>query len=352
MSTEQQVVIVGVGMVTSVGVSAAETAASVRAATMSLSETDYRDMRFDRVVIGEVPNDALPPLADALERERGITARERRLLQLADRAIRECIAPLGGRRVPLGLCLALPELDTNIALDPAHVLRRLEIQTGGLVSRQGSDASHRGRAGGILGIGQAVLTIEQGITSYMLAGGMDSYRDAYVLATLDLEKRLKSAANYDGFIPGEGAAFLLLANARVAMADGVPAIARISRAAMGFEAGHLHSTTPYRGDGLASTLAQLAQFSVEPVNEVYSSMNGESHWAKEWGVSHLRNRGLFAENHRMHHPADCYGDTGAASGPLMGGLAALGIRNNYRRAPALIYGSSDHGARAAVLVTT
>ena len=49
----------------------------------------------------------------------------------------------------------------------------------------------------------------------------------------------------------------------------------------------------------------------------------------------------------MHHPADCSGDSGAACGPIMAGLAALGIRDSYRRTPALVYGSSDRGARAA-----
>lgn len=350
MSTQEQVVILGIGMTTAVGVSAAETAASVRASTMSLTETDYRDKRFDRVVLGEVPDDALPPLADTLVREAAITAREARLLRLASESIRECVVPLRNRRLPLGLCLSLPELETTIPLDGNQMLRRLAVQSGGIINPQGSDASHRGRAGGVLAIGQAVLTIEQGIASYMVAGGVDSHRDAYVLGTLDLEKRLKSSANYDGFIPGEGAAFLLLANERAASADGVNPIARISKATAGFEEGHLYSSTPYRGDGLASTIAQLAPFVIAPVTEVFSSMNGESHWAKEWGVTQIRNRALFDANHRIHHPADCCGDTGAACGPLMAGLAALGIRDSYRRAPALVYGSSDRGARAAVLV--
>ena len=63
------------------------------------------------------------------------------------------------------------------------------------------------------------------------------------------------------------------------------------------------------------------------------------------GRCFLRNRGAFLPDHGMHHPADCYGDTGAACGPLMAGLAALGIKQGYRRSPALVYGSSD-GATA------
>ena len=52
----------------------------------------------------------------------------------------------------------------------------------------------------------------------------------------------------------------------------------------------------------------------------------------------------------MHHPADCYGDTGAACGALMVSLAALGIKEGYRSSPALVYASSDQGARAALAV--
>ncbi|MGH7129888.1 MAG: hypothetical protein ACREIV_15060, partial [Planctomycetaceae bacterium] len=119
------------------------------------------------------------------------------------------------------------------------------------------------------------------------------------------------------------------------------------------EPGHLYSEQPYRGDGLAMAVQQTvaSASSVLPVGEVYSSMNGESHWAKEWGVAFIRNRTAFAEDYRTHHPADCFGDTGAASGPIMAGLAVLGFADAYRTPPALVYGSSDRGQRAAVLIT-
>ena len=61
---------------------------------------------------------------------------------------------------------------------------------------------------------QAADAIRSGHAPFMLAGGIDTYRDLYVLGTLDMEQRVKSAANLDGFIPGEGAAFLLLESRR------------------------------------------------------------------------------------------------------------------------------------------
>jgi len=119
------------------------------------------------------------------------------------------------------------------------------------------------------------------------------------------------------------------------------------------EPGYLYSEEPYRGDGLAQAVQQLAQSRAlaGPIQEVYSSMNGENHWAKEWGVARIRANGTFSADHGMHHPADCYGVTGAACGPLMTGLAALGIKQGYRGGPALVYGSSDRGQRAALVVS-
>jgi 3-oxoacyl-[acyl-carrier-protein] synthase-1 len=123
--------------------------------------------------------------------------------------------------------------------------------------------------------------------------------------------------------------------------------------ASGFETGHLYSEEPYRGEGLARTFQQLVEQDIvdAPIGDVYSSMTGESHWAKEWGVAYMRTKAAFRDDVAVHHPADSFGETGAASGPLMVGLAALGIRGHYRRSPVLAYGSSDRGARAAVIVT-
>lgn len=351
MADQNRVVIVGIGMTTPVGLSALETAASVRAATMGLSETDFRDKRFDRVVLAEVPDGGVAPLAAALRDEPGLSSRESRMLSLAGQALRDCIAPIASRREPIGVCLALPDFETRLPLDPATFLRRLSLQSGGVVHPVGSDASHRGRAGGLVAIGQAVLTIQQGIAPFIVAGGVDTLRDAYVLGTLDLEKRLKSVDNHDGFIPGEGAGFVLLTHERTAAAHNLVPLAHVSEVATSIEAGHLYSELPYRGDGLAAVFAQLSSRVPQPFSEVYSSMNGESHWAKEWGVGFMRNRGAFAPEHVIHHPADCFGDTGAACGPLMAGLAALGISKRYRRSPALVYCSSDRGARAAIAVS-
>ncbi len=353
-SSSTDPVIVGVGMMTSVGLSAPETAASVRATIMRFGETPIRDHRFDPFVLAEVPEDGMPALAESVERETGLTSREMRMLRLGTMPLIESLAHLPpGEKAP-ALALALPEMQPGHRVDGARFLKLFAMQTGNRFDVSKSAAVDEGRAGALVAVARAAQMIRSGQAGFALAGAIDTYRDLYVLGTLDLEERVKSAVHLDGFIPGEGAAFLLLASGVAARAAGLKPLARVTRVALDEEPGHMYSDKPYKGDGLAKTLAQLFSSGDvgAPIAEVFSSMNGESHWAKEWGVGFLRNKGSFVEGHGMHHPADCFGDTGSASGPLMIGLAALGVRDGYRKSPCLVYCSSDRGARAALAVAS
>jgi 3-oxoacyl-[acyl-carrier-protein] synthase I len=345
------VVLVGAGMVTAVGLTAVETAGSVRSGTARFAESHLFDKQAEPFVLAEVPEDGLPELAEDGVGA-GVTARETRMIRLAMVALAGCLKALPQGEPPPGLSLALPETSTLLPLDHEEFLKHLGERSGWRFDPKSSDASHRGRAGSLIAVGQASERIRRGRADYVLAGGVDTYRDVYVLGTLDKERRVKSSANLDGFIPGEGAVFVLLAGRAAVVRAGLTPWAVVSAVAQAEEPGHLYSDAPYKGDGLALAVQQLVQSGAiaAPVQEVYSSMNGESHWAKEWGVARIRSHGKFAPDLGMHHPADCYGDTGAASGILMLALAGLGIMEGYRRSPALIYASSDQGARTALVV--
>ena len=347
----EPVVVAGVGIVTPVGLSAAETAASVRAAAARFVESRLYDRKLEPFKLAEIPDDGLPEVAEPL-RQAGLRARESRLLRIASAALAQCAGALEKVRERVPLIAALPEFEADRPIDGPAFLARLSAQAGALFDVQRSHAIHRGRAGGLAAVGYAADVIRQGVVPFALAGGIDTYRDPFVLGVLDGEGRVKSSANLDGFIPGEGAAFLLLASSRAAARAGLAPLATLSATAQAAETGHLYSEQPYRGDGLAAAVGQLVQAGAAsaPIQDVYSSMNGERHWAKEWGIARLRSSAAFADGHGMHHPADCFGDIGAAVGPAMIALAALGIRGGYRRSPALVYASSDRGGRAALVV--
>jgi 3-oxoacyl-[acyl-carrier-protein] synthase I len=348
----EAVVIVGVGMLTAVGLSAAETAASVRAGVAMFTETHIRDRRFEPITLAEIPDDAVPPLAEDVAAIVGLTSRERRLVRLAAPALLECLVALAGTEVRPPLILSMPETVTRLPLDPRGFLQWLARQAGDVFDAERSDAIYAGRAGGLHAIDRAASLIRLGRATFAIGGGIETYRDPYVLATLDMEQRLKSTAHADGFIPGEGAGFVLLTSESGARRAKLTPLGSVSALAQGAEPGHFYSELPYRGEGLAAVVRDLVDGGevASPIREVYSSMNGESHWAKEWGVAFIRNKAAFAEEHGFHHPADCYGDTGAASGPLLVALAALGIRSGHRASPAMVYCSSDRGDRAALTI--
>jgi len=176
--------------------------------------TRLRDKNSEPFVLAEVPAAGLPPLDPEPQGPPAPSARERRMLRLASAALAECLAPLaklGRLSPPPPLCLALPEKETMRPVDRPAFLHRLATQVAGAFDPARSDVSHTGRAGALVAVGQATLAVQQRFADFVLAGGIDTYRDAYVLGTLDMESRVKSRANLDGFVPGEAAGFVLLA---------------------------------------------------------------------------------------------------------------------------------------------
>jgi 3-oxoacyl-[acyl-carrier-protein] synthase-1 len=353
--------VVALGMVTPVGLCAAQTAASVRAGLGRFAESDFTDRQGEPVVMGRADGADLPALAAALE-ERELSPRHERMIRLGGTALAEAIgsalAEAGGGRAghrPPPLCLGLPEARPEVSYPVgAELLEMLALQAGCALQLKGSRVFPAGRSAGLVALDHALTILDRREASSVVVGAVDSYWDAGLLDALDAEGRLKTSKVSDGFIPGEGAAFVVLAPITSKSGSGKAQIAAIGQ---GHEPGHLYSDAPYHGEGLAGAIRAVFETAPPAVSarrtaSVYASLNGESHWAKEWGVSHIRSAERFAEPLRLEHPADCMGDPGAALGLIMLGLATISLRRARAEASALIWCSSDRGQRAAALVTT
>lgn len=351
MSAASSIVVANAGVISPIGLSLAETAASARARVARIREIEWRDRRFEPFIVGTVPDEGLPELAAALADE-ALQHRESRMLRMAHAALEEALAPLQGKVKPVPLLLGLPEQHTTQPLDPKQFLARLAVQAPGLLALKASVAVSRGRAGGLMALREASSRVLRGDVPFMLVGGVDSLVDLFVLGTLDLEGRIRNDINSDGLSPSEGAAFLLLCTADTARQHGLAPLSELLGNAIGHEPGHLYSDEKYLGEGLASTFAELLSESPppEPIGSVYCSFNGERYWAREFGVARLRHSSAFMPEHQMEHPAECFGDLGAAHGPALAALAAHGVRHGYRKAPCLVYAASDRGDRAASLL--
>ena len=347
---EPDIVIARAGIVSPIGLSLAETAASARARVARIREIEWRDRRFEPFIVGTVPDDGLPELADALK-PLPLQYREARMLRMAHAALEETLAPLQGNSGPVPLLLGLPEQHTTLPFDPKAFIARLDLQAPGLIDVKRSVAAARGRAAGLMALREASARLTRGDSTHVLVGGVDCLVDLYVLGTLDMQGRIRNEVNSDGFSPAEGAAFLLLTLASTAATQGLKPLARLLGAAQGQEPGHLYADEKYLGEGLAATFdALLAEAPPpQPIGSVYCSFNGERYWAREFGVARLRQSQAFVPDHQMEHPAECFGDMGSAQGPALAALAAHGVSQGYRASPCLVYASSDYGDRAATL---
>ncbi|MCX9156608.1 beta-ketoacyl synthase N-terminal-like domain-containing protein [Niveibacterium sp. 24ML] len=343
-------VVVAAGLVTPVGLSLGETAAATRARMPRLRECSWLDRRFEPFIVGRVPESGLPALAPSLANE-SIQAREARMLRLAHAALSDTLSAIPAQITPPPLLLGLPEHHTQIAIEPARFLQRLALQSGPCFDLSASVAAPRGRASALMALSQAVRIIESGQSPYVLVGGVDSLNDLYILGTLDREQRIRGETVSDGFTPSEGAGFILLAKDTAITGTGLKALVRLSGSASGQEPGNLYAQAPYLGEGLAAAVSEvLAQAATDtPIQTVFSSFNGERYWAREFGVARIRNAQAFGDETQMEHPAECFGDLGAAHGIALAAVAAHGVSEGYRRAPCLVYASSDHADRAAVV---
>lgn len=344
------VFIAAAGLVCAAGLSLAESAAAARARLGCMAEIPWLDRRFEPFIVARVPDDGLPPLAAALA-DLPLQPREARMLCLAHAALADLYAGLPPGLPAAPLLVGLGEHESTQPLDPAGFVGRLATQAGPCFEPAASIAAPRGRAAGLQALAQGVSRIAAGQAEWMLVGGVDSLIDLYLLGSFDRDGRIRGETVSDGFTPGEGAAFLLLASEAALREHGMVPLARVAACASGHEAGHLHSEQPYLGDGLAAAVgAALDAAAVGPVETVYCSFNGERYWAREFGVARIRNAGRFAAETRMEHPAECFGDLGGAHGAALVALAAHGLAAGYRNGPLLAYASSDRGDRAAVVL--
>jgi 3-oxoacyl-[acyl-carrier-protein] synthase-1 len=350
----KEIVIVSTGMVTSLGTDAGKTAANVRARVSRYGDISFLNEHGKPYIVASIPRDALGELPEAIANRDYFSRRQSLVLRLASLAFGGCQGEFVAQVGKQPLFLALPEHDNMRPIDGMSLLADLSTLNPGVLNLTSSKVVGKGRAAGLQALGEAIRAIQSDSTTFAYAGGADTYIDPMILPTLNLKERCKFDMYPDSFVPGEGAGFLLIAEREAAQKAGLEVIATLGPVAEGNEPGHWGSKEPYLGEGLAATVQALlaAGAPASPFKEVYSTMNSESYWAKEWGVTRIRNADAFAETENMNHPAEFYGDTGAASGLLLVALAAIGQRKGYVESPALVYASSDFGGRAATWVAS
>lgn len=261
--------------------------------------------------------------------------------------------PLGR---PLPMLMALPELRpgfTAAAIEDVLSSLRAPILDG----RQQVDVElvGRGHAGGLQAFDIAVRRIAAGATEVCLVGGGDSYCEPATLEWLEETQQLKTGHVRGGFIPGEGAGVIVLASRAGCREMGLPPLASVRGVGSATETKLIRIDDVNVGEGLVQALS-IAMGAVgapaEAPDEVYCDINGERYRSEEWGFAVLRAHQLLRSG-AYHAPADCWGDVGAASGPLLCILAVQAWLRRYAVGPrALIWCGSEGGLRSSVVLET
>ena len=353
MSVQPKIYIAGMGMITSIGGNALTTAVAMRARRKGMRILDeYKNRACKPITMATVPDAALPEFTGELETSEDIDIPIGRMLLMASVALEETMAFYPGKQ-PLPLILAGPTAYAGQEVPFSHAfIDQLAVQTEIEFDRANSRLIATGRSGVLAGIDIAMKYLNLGTDDYVLVGGVDSYQDHDLLLQLDEQGRIKTEDALDGFIPGEAAGFLLLTN-KLELAQNFGKF-KVSLSAPGLanEPGHLYSDETYTGSGLADAMRlAISHGDGQAIQTVYSGMNGENFWAKEYGVAMLRNKDALAEIVSHEHPVDCFGDIGAAMGAVLIGVAGISMARSGKPQHGLVYCSSDQAQRAALCIS-
>jgi 3-oxoacyl-[acyl-carrier-protein] synthase-1 len=171
---------------------------------------------------------------------------------------------------------------------------------------------------------------------------------------LDANRQLVGLVSRSGFVPGEGSGFLLLMNDRLRLRLGLSSLALVISAEIGRETKLIKTPDICLGEGLTATVRQAASkvhSRGESINSIICDINTERYRGEEWGFVCLRMPLFFDDPTGYLSPADCWGDVGAASGPLFAMLACEAASRGVATGPrTMIWASSEGGLRGAALL--
>lgn len=239
---------------------------------------------------------------------------------------------------PPAVYLAGAEPGVFAGLDVAGVWSRLVARCARSLPRTPA-IYPSGRAGAFEALASACAQLEAGPGQLAIVGGFDSLVDAHTLDRLGDDPR----------IPGEGAAFVLLARADQLGRGSPSALAQLEAVTLAVDPEPYSSGSPCRAAGLSAALADLRARGVTRVDVVHAVTPSEGWWAQEFTYAHLRNVALMPEPLEYESLHDGLGELGAAGGAAAIVRAVRGARPWFQgshapvRPRALVYASSDAG---------
>jgi 3-oxoacyl-[acyl-carrier-protein] synthase I len=336
--TNNAIAIQKIGLLTSVGSSAAASCAAMRAKATNLTETHFlgKDRRW--ISAHQIP---IAPFLQG----------RKRLAHMAALAIMDCLQGEEYaqflKHIPVILCVA--EADRPGRLEAIDELLMLDIESIlGIKFSENSRIVPQGRVGVAVAMMYARELLLAEKLKYVLIVAADSLISRLTLDVYGSTERLINKTNSNGFVPGEAAGALLVslpvsANHLLCMGIGLST-----------EKSTIDSELPLRADGLTKAIKQALIDAKNPdavVNYRVTDLSGEHYYFREASLALSRSNRRFVEDFDIWHPAESIGECGSAAGLAILALASEAYKKSYAPGSAvLLHMSNDNGARAAMLL--
>lgn len=324
--------IIGAGMVTAVGLSAAATTAALRAGVDGFAETQFVGPGDEWLIGAAVP---LPRAWIGVKR----------LAHLAAGAIVDALDGQLYAVADMQIILCLAEED-----HPGTPIRDAQAFGGQVLSYAGLPAATKlhlvrhGRPSGIVALERVRRMFQRGEAEQAIIVGVDTLLTAPSISHYLRCERLLCKGVANGFIPGEAAAAILCQ-------AGPPRHFALGGLGLTREQAYLYNPdeAPLRGEAMAQAYrdamdgAGYTDFG--HMDFRITDLTGEAYFFKQSALAMQRTMRLHRDVTPVWSPTDCIGNVGAAVVPLMVGWALTAFERGYQPGEVvLIEATGDTGA--------
>jgi 3-oxoacyl-[acyl-carrier-protein] synthase-1 len=332
-----QLAILNSGLVTSVGLTAPATCAAIRTKLSNPTQTRFMDASGEWIMAHQVTLD---------QPWRGLD----KLAQMAVRSIDECLVNVPAAdwpSIPLLLCVAESDRAGRPNGLEDTLLQTIEQELQVRFSPHSAVVPH-GRVSTAFALRHARQLLSEGAAKQVLIVAVDSLVNWPMLQAYDNAQRLLTAANSNGFMPGEGAGALLVSPSDSQL--------QLRCTGLGFstEPAPIDSTEPLRGNGLAGAIKGAlgeARCEIQDLDFRIVDVSGEQYYFKEAALAIGRTLRVRKAEFDIWHPAECVGELGAVAGCVLLAVAQAACIKGYAPGPGiLVHLGNDSGERAALVM--
>jgi 3-oxoacyl-[acyl-carrier-protein] synthase-1 len=332
MSAPPSISIVGFAACTSLGYSLESSLAAMGAGLSNFTNTKVPNEFGHPVVAG--------PLVDP-DAPRG--ERLAALVRHGLNDVRALLSPLGVESLPL-----LIGIPSDLSSDERDLLEMALREAPSPIAAVAWFP--QGRASTFAALASAMEVVGRQSARFVLVAGVDSLCAPAQVYSLVQAGRVLSPLT-EGTIPGEAAAFALIARADDPVVDTATSV-RLEAVALQRAVTPFTQAQVVSGDALAAVFRALRRGGAQRVHRVIAAHSGEGYFGRSFAHAYLREIEVMPEPLTVELIADRLGDVGAAAGIL--GLA-FGVYLMVQDGPdgprrALAYSESDSGETGAAIL--